>query len=43
VDEKHTGTFCEYFDFIRRDYVPNTKKDSREDAARDALKKLLGD
>lgn len=42
VQEKHTANFCEYFDFARRSYVPGGAN-AREDAARDALKKLLGD
>ncbi len=42
VAEKDTGNFCEYFDFIRRVYSPKGT-DSRENAARDQLKKLLGD
>ena len=42
VAEKHVATFCEFFDFARRTYsAPGA--DSREQAARDALKKLLGD
>lgn len=43
VQEKHAANFCEYFDFIRRVYVANADLNSREQAARDALKKLLGD
>lgn len=46
VEEKHQANYCEWFEFIRREFVP-PKKDSfdvsREDKARDALKKLLGD
>jgi hypothetical protein len=42
VTEKHAGNFCEYFDFIRRVFA-GRNVDSREEAARDALKKLLGD
>jgi hypothetical protein len=40
--EKHVGTFCEYFDFVRRDFVPPSNENRREQAARDALKRLLG-
>ena len=43
VSEKHLGNFCEYFEFIRRNWVPTEVKNSREDAARAHLKKLLGD
>lgn len=43
VAEKHVGNFCEYFDFIRRNWVASSQKDSREDAARAQLKKLFGD
>ena len=37
------GNFCEYFDFARRTFVPGEKANPREDSARAALKKLLGD
>ena len=43
VAEKHTANFCEYFDFIRREWKPNSTPNTREQAARDSLKKLLGD
>jgi hypothetical protein len=43
VEEKAAGNFCEYFDFIRRKFVPKEGGNKREDAARDALKKLFGD
>ena len=43
VLEKHVGNFCEYFDFIKRDFKPKTGTNSREDAARDRMKKLFGD
>ena len=43
VAEKDRANFCEYFDFIRREYIAADGGNSREDAARDALKKLLGD
>jgi hypothetical protein len=42
VQEKHVANFCEYFDFIRRVYEAGGPN-SRESAARDALKKLLGE
>jgi hypothetical protein len=45
VDEKHVANYCEYFEMVRREYVP--KEDafgaSRESKARDTLKKLFGD
>ena len=43
VHDKHMGNFCEYFDFIRREFVAKGETNSRENAARDQLKKLLGD
>ena len=43
VAEKHAANFCEYFEMIRRDFVPKEGTNSREAAARDQLKKLLGD
>jgi len=45
VAEKNTANYCEYFEFIRREYVPraaDASDVSREAKARDALKKLLG-
>ena len=42
VAEKHTANFCEHFDYIRRSYNPEGAN-AREQSARDALKKLLGD
>ena len=43
VLEKHLGNFCEYFEFIRRQWVSKEIKLTREEAARAHLKKLLGD
>jgi ribosomal protein L40E len=43
VHEKHLGNFCEYFEFIRREWVGKDVKSAREEAARAHLKKLLGD
>jgi hypothetical protein len=46
VAEKHLANYCEYFEFIRREYVPpptDAADVSREARARDTLKKLLGD
>jgi hypothetical protein len=37
------GNFCEYFEFVQREWVPNKTEDPREKAARETLKKLLGD
>ncbi len=42
VHDKHTANFCEFFDFIRREWQGRAA-DKREDAARANLKKLLGD
>ncbi len=41
--EKAVGTFCEYFEFARRQFVAKEEKNTREDAARAQLKKLFGD
>ena len=43
VLEKAVGNFCEYFDFARRVWTPKSEINKREAAARDQLKKLLGD
>ena len=43
VFDKHLGNFCEYFEFVRREYVPAAQSNSREAAAKEQLKKLLGD
>ena len=43
VAEKHLANFCEYFDFIRREWKGAGAADPREDAARENLKKLFGD
>ena len=43
VLEKAVGNFCEYFEFAKREWTPKSETNSREDAARDQLKKLLGD
>lgn len=43
VMEKGAGNFCEYFDFARRQFAAKTELNSRETAAREQLKKLLGD
>lgn len=41
--EKHLGNFCEYFDFAVRRYAAPQLETSREEAARNAMKKLFGD
>jgi hypothetical protein len=43
VYDKHLANYCEYFEMIRREYVPAAGNASREDKARKSLKKLLGD
>jgi len=44
VFEKHVGNFCEYFEFARRKWTPKEEKNNtREDAAREQMKKLFGD
>jgi hypothetical protein len=43
VYDKHLANYCEYFEMIRREYVPPSENTSREDKARESLKKLLGD
>lgn len=43
VDDKAKANFCEYFEFARRSFTPQKTDGSREQKAREALKKLLGD
>lgn len=43
VVEKHFANYCEYFEMAKRVWVANKSEAKREDAARSALKKLLGD
>ena len=43
VAEKHLANYCEYFEMIRREFAPPARNVSRENKARDVLKKLLGD
>jgi len=43
VAEKHMANFCEYFDFKRREWVPKSEENRRENSARENFKKLLGD
>jgi hypothetical protein len=35
------ANYCEYFEFLRREFVPPAEDSSREQKARDALRKLL--
>jgi hypothetical protein len=43
VAEKHYSNYCEYFDFVRREFAAPAAGNAREDKARETLKKLLGD
>jgi hypothetical protein len=45
VAEKNQANYCEYFEFVRREFKPASGSDdlSRESKARDQLKKLLGE
>src|SRR3954452_20732010 len=43
VAEKHMANYCEYFEMVRREYVPVAEEVSREAKARQTLKQLLGD
>jgi ribosome-binding protein aMBF1 (putative translation factor) len=43
VAEKSVANYCEYFEMVRREFVPKPEDGSREARARDTLKKLLGD
>ncbi|MBN2506913.1 MAG: hypothetical protein JXQ71_09485 [Verrucomicrobia bacterium] len=43
VQEKHLANFCEYFEFALRTWTPKPGGDARAQAARDQLKRLLGD
>jgi hypothetical protein len=43
VAEKASANFCEYFEMIRRTFVPPAGANPREAAAREQLKKLFGD
>jgi len=43
VAEKHLANYCEWFDMVRREYTPPVEERSRENKARETLKKLLGD
>jgi hypothetical protein len=43
VAEKHLANYCEYFEMIRREFIPPAQDVSREAKARETLKKLFGD
>jgi hypothetical protein len=42
VEEKHLANYCEYFEMAKREFRPPAEDKTREDKARDTLKKLLG-
>ena len=43
VAEKHMANFCEYFEYMKREWQAKGGEDRRETTARESLKKLLGD
>lgn len=43
VAEKGMANYCEYFEMVHREFVPEPENGSRDAKARDTLKKLLGD
>jgi hypothetical protein len=43
VMDKAAGNFCEYFELARRAFAAKETASTREDAAREKLKKLFGD
>jgi hypothetical protein len=43
VAEKEAANYCEFFDFIRREFAGAAGEGRREAKARDTLRKLLGD
>ena len=43
VFDKHLGNYCEWFEMVRRAWTGKKTADTREQAARDTLKKLFGD
>ena len=43
VAEKHLANYCEYFEFVRHEFVPPAEDVSRASQARETLKKLFGD
>ena len=46
MDEKDRNNYCEYFDFARRNFKKIERPEgdqTREDEAKETLRKLLGD
>jgi hypothetical protein len=43
VADKDRGTFCEYFEFVKRRFTTGPGDSSRESTARDQWRKLFGD
>lgn len=43
VADKEQANFCEWFEMAHREWRPSVKDNRREDAARNALQRLLGD
>jgi hypothetical protein len=43
VFDKHLANYCEYFEMVKRKFVPPADEKSREAQAREKLKNLLGD
>lgn len=43
VGEKHAANYCEYFELARREFAAPAEEHSREQKARDQLRKLFGD
>lgn len=43
VAEKEAANYCEFFDFIRREFAAPAGEGKREAKARDTLRRLLGD
>jgi hypothetical protein len=46
VEDKRMANYCDWFEFVRREYVPPKQgvyEKTSEEKARDTLKKLLGD
>ena len=43
VFDKHMANFCEWFEMNKRTYSTKQEPNTREQAARDTLKKLFGD
>jgi ribosome-binding protein aMBF1 (putative translation factor) len=43
VFDKHMANYCEWFEMVRRPWAAQKPVETREQAARDTLKKLFGD